>query len=117
MPGRSSIMVMMNRLRIAKRTQIITALVERNSIRAACRMTGVAKNAVVKLLVELGEVRVRYQDVTPRGKPIYAPAFQAGVENPPPTMRQSSQPFAAPIFPLTHSTSCGRTSPVLPWIR
>ena len=38
----------MNRLDIAKRAQIIGCLVEGNSIRATCRITGVAKNTVVK---------------------------------------------------------------------
>lgn len=57
----------MNRLSPAKRTEIIAALVEGCSIRATCRMTGAAKNTVVKLLVELGEVCARYQDETLRG--------------------------------------------------
>ena len=40
----------------------MAALVEGNSIRATCRMTGVAKNTVVKLLVDLGKVCAEYQD-------------------------------------------------------
>ena len=44
----------MNRLDITKRTQVIAALVEGNSVRATVRMTGVAKNTISKLLVELG---------------------------------------------------------------
>src|SRR5207244_1489070 len=54
MPDRSRIMVSMNRLSSEKRKQVIASLVEGNSIRATCRMTGVAKNTVVKLLVDLG---------------------------------------------------------------
>lgn len=60
-------MVMMNRLPVHKRIEVVAALVEGNSIRATCRMTGAAKNTVVKLLVELGEVCARYQDETLRG--------------------------------------------------
>ena len=60
-------MVSMNRLSNEQRVQVVAALVEGNSIRATCRMTGVAKNTVVRLLVELGEVCARYQDQTLRG--------------------------------------------------
>ena len=58
---------MMNRLSIQQRTQIVNALVEGNSIRATCRMTGAAKNTVVKLLVDVGEACARYQDKELRG--------------------------------------------------
>jgi IS1 family transposase len=44
----------MNRLPSEKRAAIVAALVEGNSIRATCRMTGVAKNTVTKLLVDMG---------------------------------------------------------------
>jgi len=50
-----------NRLTPAKRVQVIAALVEGNSIRATVRMTGVAKNTVVKLLAEIGVACERYQ--------------------------------------------------------
>jgi IS1 family transposase len=66
MPDRSSIMVSMNRLTAARRAQVVAALVEGNSIRATVRMTGVAKNTVVRLLVDLGAACARYQDVTMR---------------------------------------------------
>jgi IS1 family transposase len=46
----------MNRLTGKQREQVIAALVEGNSIRATCRMTGVAKNTVVKLLSDMGLV-------------------------------------------------------------
>ena len=52
----------MNKLSRAKRTQVISALVEGNSIRSTVRMTGVAKNTIAKLLVELGQVCSEYQD-------------------------------------------------------
>lgn len=51
----------MNKLSNAKRTQVAAALVEGNSIRATVRMTGVAKNTVTKLLVELGRGCDEYQ--------------------------------------------------------
>jgi len=52
----------MNSLYNKKRTQVIAALVEGNSIRATVRMTGVAKNTVTKLLVDLGQACAEYQD-------------------------------------------------------
>lgn len=41
---------------------MVRCLVEGNSIRATVRMTGVAKNTVAKLLVDLGAVCAAYQD-------------------------------------------------------
>lgn len=52
----------MNKLDTEKRTQILSCLVEGNSIRATCRMTGAAKNTVVKLLVDAGRACSDYQD-------------------------------------------------------
>lgn len=52
----------MNRLSREKRNQIVASLVEGNSIRATCRMTGVSKNTVAKLLSDLGLVCSIYQD-------------------------------------------------------
>jgi IS1 family transposase len=52
----------MNRLSTKKRAQIIGCLVEGNSIRATVRMTGAAKNTIVKLLADLGEACAEYQD-------------------------------------------------------
>jgi hypothetical protein len=51
---RSSIRVSMNKLTTADRVRVISALVEGCSIRATVRMTGVAKNTVVKLLADIG---------------------------------------------------------------
>jgi IS1 family transposase len=56
----------MNRSSIEKRTQIVAALVEGNSLRSVVRMTGAAMNTVLKLLVELGEACSMYQDETLR---------------------------------------------------
>lgn len=52
----------MNKLSRQKRIQVIAALVEGNSIRSTVRMTGVAKNTVVKLLADIGSVCAEYQD-------------------------------------------------------
>jgi IS1 family transposase len=52
----------MNRLSTERRAQVIGALVEGNSIRATVRMTGVAKNTVTKLLIDLGEACSAYMN-------------------------------------------------------
>jgi len=52
----------MNKLSQQKQTQVISALVEGNSIRATVRMTGVAKNTIVKLLANIGMACAEYQD-------------------------------------------------------
>lgn len=52
----------MNTLKKEKQRQVVAALVEGNSIRATCRMTGVAKNTVVKLLVDIGKACSEFQD-------------------------------------------------------
>src|SRR5712691_5181095 len=57
----------MNKLSTAKRSQVVAALVEGVSVRATCRMTGVAKGTVLKLLVDVGEACERYQDEKLRG--------------------------------------------------
>ena len=59
---RSSIIVSMNKLTTADRVRVVSALVEGNSIRATVRMTGVAKNTVAKLLVDLGKACAEYHD-------------------------------------------------------
>jgi IS1 family transposase len=53
---------MANVLSTAKRAAVVAALVEGNSIRSTVRMTGVAKNTIVKLLVELAGVCQSYAD-------------------------------------------------------
>jgi len=52
----------MNRLPREKQAQIISALVEGNSIRATSRMLNVSKDTVVKLQVEAGYASADYQD-------------------------------------------------------
>jgi hypothetical protein len=51
-----------NRLSIERRGQVVSCLIEGMSIRATVRITGVAKNTVVKLLADLGEACAEYQD-------------------------------------------------------
>jgi IS1 family transposase len=52
----------MNQLNSRQRAQVINCLVEGNSIRATVRLTGVAKNTVVKLLADVGCACSIYQD-------------------------------------------------------
>jgi IS1 family transposase len=59
-------MVIMNKLSTAKRVAVVSALVEGCSIRSTVRMTGVSKNTIAKLLLELGAACTKYQDATLR---------------------------------------------------
>jgi IS1 family transposase len=52
----------MNKLATADRVRVISALVEGCSIRSTVRMTGVAKNTIVKLLADLGTACQQYHD-------------------------------------------------------
>ena len=56
----------MNSLTKERRVQVVKALVEGNSINGTVRMTGVAKNTVLKLLADLGSACLDYQEVTLR---------------------------------------------------
>ncbi len=51
----------------AQRTAVVSALVDGNSIRATARITGVSKDTVLKLMVELGEACARFHNDTVRG--------------------------------------------------
>ena len=59
----------MNRLDRETRIRILSALVEGCSIRSTCRMTGAAKNTVIKLMIQAGRVASDYQDKTLRNLP------------------------------------------------
>ena len=52
----------MNKLNIQKQSQIIASLVEGNSVRATCRITGTAKGTVLKLIADIGKACAEYQD-------------------------------------------------------
>jgi len=57
----------MNKLSTEKRARILACLVEGNSIRATCRLTGAAKGTVLKLLADLGQACVTLHDEGVRG--------------------------------------------------
>lgn len=59
----------MNKLSTGKRCAVVRALVDGCSIRATARMTGIAKNTVVKLLVDLGAACSEFQDQMLRNLP------------------------------------------------
>src|ERR1700727_2938001 len=52
----------MNRLSISARARLVSALVEGNSIRSTCRMTGAAKGTVLKFLADMGAACESYHD-------------------------------------------------------
>jgi IS1 family transposase len=58
----SSIMVNMKRLTIEQKTRVVAALVEGNSVRSTVRMTGVAKNTVLKLVLDLADACAAYHN-------------------------------------------------------
>ena len=60
-------MVIIDQLSTRCRAQIVAALAEGNSIRGTSRMTGAAKNTIVKLLRDLGTGCRDYQDEHLRG--------------------------------------------------
>lgn len=63
MQVRSSIMLSMaNVLSNSDRVAVVAALVEGNSIRGTARMTGVARNTVTKLLLDLAKACAAYSD-------------------------------------------------------
>lgn len=66
---RSRILFAMNRLSTERRALVIRALVEGNSIRSTCRMTGTAKGTVLRLLADVGAVCSAYQDQALRNLP------------------------------------------------
>lgn len=60
-------MIHMNKLNTAKRVQIVSAMVEGNSLRAISRMVDVSINTVTKLLIDLGTACAKFHDETVRG--------------------------------------------------
>lgn len=60
-------MFVMNRLSNQKRAQVVCALCEGNSIRATVRMTGVCKDAVLKLVCDFGAACAAHHNATVRG--------------------------------------------------
>ena len=62
-------MVIMNRLDSQTRAQILRCLVEGNSIRSTCRITGATKGAVTKLMIDAGRACSEFQDEALRDLP------------------------------------------------
>jgi len=60
---------MVNRLSLGRRTQAINCLVEGNSIRSTERMTGIHRDTVMRLMVEVGEGCARIMDEKMRALP------------------------------------------------
>jgi len=60
------IATIINVLSNERRARVINALVEGNSIRATCRLTGVSKDAVLKLIGDFGSVCAKHHDKTVR---------------------------------------------------
>lgn len=54
---------LMNQLSVIEKTHVISSLVEGNSIRATCRMTGIAKGTVTRILEHVGKACAEYQDI------------------------------------------------------
>lgn len=51
----------MNRLSVEQRARVVAALIDGNSVRATCRITGTAKGTVLTLVRDLGEACYNYQ--------------------------------------------------------
>lgn len=62
----------MNRLSIADRTRIVSALIEGNSIRAISRMTGNSPVTVLRLLQDMGIACVDFHDKYVRGLKVHS---------------------------------------------
>lgn len=56
----------MKRLTIVQKARVVAALVEGNSIRSTVRLTGVSKNTVIKLLLDLADGCAAYHDANVR---------------------------------------------------
>jgi len=67
MRDRSRILTDMNRLSIERRAQVVRSLVEGNSVRSTCRIVGVSKDAVLKLIEDMGTACAAFHDSAVRG--------------------------------------------------
>jgi hypothetical protein len=104
----------MNQLTREKRVAVVKALVEGNSIRATVRMTGVAKNTVVKLLVDLGAACADYQDEAVLNlKTERSSSTKSGPSSGPTT--RTSQPRIAASSGVVASGRGGPSTPIPSW--
>jgi IS1 family transposase len=60
-------MTVMNRLSTERRAQVIRALIEGNSVRSTCRITGVGKDAILKLIPDMGRACAEFHNKAVRG--------------------------------------------------
>jgi transposase-like protein len=56
----------MNRLNSSIRAHVISCLMEGCPVRSTCRVTGVSKKAVTRLLVQAGQVAAEFLDLFDR---------------------------------------------------
>lgn len=94
----------MNRLNLARRTQVASALVEGNSIPSTERMTGVHRDTIMRLMVEVGT------------------GCAAIMGRPNVTMRMSMRPVYSPDQRLfkedrEHAGGCGASFRALHFLR
>lgn len=68
-PNASILFIMANVLSPERRTAVIRSLIEGNSVRATCRITGTAKGTVLRLLREIGDACTVFQDSALRNLP------------------------------------------------
>jgi IS1 family transposase len=59
----------MNKLDNSRRSAVVRSLIEGNSIRSTCRITGTAKGTVLRLLADVGVACQEYQDQALRNLP------------------------------------------------
>lgn len=59
----------MNKLSLEKRTAILRCLIEGNSIRSTSRITGRSKNAIIRLLCDIGPACLEYQNLALKDLP------------------------------------------------
>lgn len=61
--------LLMNCLSTSRQVQAVSSLVEGNSINATCRMTGIAKHTVLKLLKDIGCACAAYHNAQRQMRP------------------------------------------------
>ena len=95
---------MANILKAEKRTAVVAALVEGNSLRATARMTGVARNTVAKLLADIGYACAVYQDEALRDLPckrIQADEIWSFVQKKQKNVRGDEEKWAGDVWTFT----------------